>query len=83
MKVNITLWSVDELQKKWFKERQIEYRDEVFGSDTVVVQFGYVDTTNGCVMNTFSVMEMIKKKIKEDYENVLQNQWKRKEKEAK
>ncbi len=59
--VDSRLLSVDELQKL-FEERQIEYRNKVLGSDAVIGQSGYVDTTNGCVMTAPSVMEMVRKK---------------------
>ena len=64
--VDITLLCVDELQKL-FEERQIEYRDKSLGSDAVIGQSGYVDTTNGCVMTAPSVIEMVRKKKVEDY----------------
>lgn len=52
-----TIFSVEELEKL-FQEQCTEYKDTVLDSDTKLSDCGYIDTTNGCVMKSETLIDI-------------------------
>lgn len=48
-----------DMSEKRFEERRKDVRDIVLGCDAEILECGYVDTANGCVMTAGRVMESV------------------------
>ena len=77
---NAEILTVEQLAAE-FEKKRVAFRDHVLGSDAVMMDNGYVDTTKGCVMTSENVLKLVREKKRQDHLRFNAETRKRRERE--